>query len=473
MGLTDYTVVDNNGLPVQQNQYNETSWNNVFVQAMEIPFLALFTLECVLKIISMGACKYLYDNWNKLVSVVLASLRCCDPPLTPHLVQDFIVVTTGIIDQMITSGGGSVLRLLRVLRPLRSSNRIKSIKTITSTIIKSLYPMQHVLLLMAFFSVLASIIALHLFGINGAVGALCRKTPFPMKDVSLPNGTTLSERCSPEDNAHWKDRVLPAGCYWSPIVDDRSTYCDIGFGGANTCESCYLVRGEQMRFDELKWGFVDFKNFFSTWTTLWITATLEGWSDTMMLVSDAFQPQVACTYFIVYVVFAEYVVRNLFITTILVQYDRCIDERDSWTARQIFHELDIHNTQSLRTTFVCSVIARNIITVEEVSAVFGSANYPVLDLTEADFIHLYLAKLRGLEKCNGTILCENHEVFTATTIITTAIITTTTTTTTATITTIITTTTTTTTTIITTTTTTTTPPPPPPSLPPSSPPLLH
>ena len=97
------------------------------------------------------------------------------------------MVFTGILDQMIVTGGGaSVLRLLRVLRPLRTSNRIKSIKTITSTIFKSLVPMQHVLLLMLFFSVLASIIALHLFGASGAVGALCRSSPFPLE--LAPNG---------------------------------------------------------------------------------------------------------------------------------------------------------------------------------------------------------------------------------------------------------------------------------------------
>jgi len=67
----------------------------------------LFILECFIKIIAMGFCfgknTYLKSGWNKL---------------------DFFVVLTGI--WTLTSGTNvGVIRTIRLLRPLRSINKVR------------------------------------------------------------------------------------------------------------------------------------------------------------------------------------------------------------------------------------------------------------------------------------------------------------------------------------------------------------
>jgi hypothetical protein len=69
-------------------------------------FLAIYSIEMVLKIIAMGFCmkphSYLRDSWNIL---------------------DFTVVMLGWISQMIDGAGDiAAIRVIRLLRPLRTIN---------------------------------------------------------------------------------------------------------------------------------------------------------------------------------------------------------------------------------------------------------------------------------------------------------------------------------------------------------------
>ena len=79
MGVSDYSVIDSHGVPARENEYGQASFRNKFVFYCEAPFLALFTLECVLKIISLGVVKYFKDPWNDLVRSC-ASAPCCIIP---------------------------------------------------------------------------------------------------------------------------------------------------------------------------------------------------------------------------------------------------------------------------------------------------------------------------------------------------------------------------------------------------------
>jgi len=86
-------------------------------------FNYLFILECVLKIIALGFAmdegSYMRDGWNKL---------------------DFFIVTTSIIDMMLTNTdipALKVLRMLRMIRPLRVISHNPQLKMIVAALFES------------------------------------------------------------------------------------------------------------------------------------------------------------------------------------------------------------------------------------------------------------------------------------------------------------------------------------------------
>jgi hypothetical protein len=84
---------------------------NDFQIAADNFFLIYFIIEALFKIFGMGFYfspnAYIKDNWNKL---------------------DFIIVISSIFSKFYGSGNLTFLRVFRVLRPLRSINRIKGLK---------------------------------------------------------------------------------------------------------------------------------------------------------------------------------------------------------------------------------------------------------------------------------------------------------------------------------------------------------
>lgn len=87
--------------------------NHVF-EVTELPLTILFTIECVLKVISMGFFigpgAYLHNGWNWI---------------------DFIVVITSLLQSLPGMPNVSFLRTFRVLRPLRTLNRCINIMLFT------------------------------------------------------------------------------------------------------------------------------------------------------------------------------------------------------------------------------------------------------------------------------------------------------------------------------------------------------
>ena len=84
---------------------------NRFIVIAGFMFTIIFTIECVFKILALGFIihykAYLRDGWNWI---------------------DFVVVVTGLIEQIPGVPSFRGLRTLRVLRPLRSINSIPSMK---------------------------------------------------------------------------------------------------------------------------------------------------------------------------------------------------------------------------------------------------------------------------------------------------------------------------------------------------------
>ena len=77
LGMSDYRVVNSAGEPVVSNAAGQTSFQNAIVENTELFFTIAFTVECFLKIVSLGLIlskkTYLRDWWNILDFVVVVS----------------------------------------------------------------------------------------------------------------------------------------------------------------------------------------------------------------------------------------------------------------------------------------------------------------------------------------------------------------------------------------------------------------
>ena len=96
--------------------------NNKVIEMANYIFSKIFTVEAILKIMAMGFCmhknSYLRDPWNWL---------------------DFLVVLTAVVEDLKFSFVNvNSLKILRVLRPLRSINAFPSMKRLISSLLASL-----------------------------------------------------------------------------------------------------------------------------------------------------------------------------------------------------------------------------------------------------------------------------------------------------------------------------------------------
>ena len=110
---------------------------------VELTFLVIFTIEALFKIVALGFVleinTYLRDAWNVL---------------------DFIVVIIGWVGQAGAGSNVSALRTIRLLRPLRTINKVPEMKILVNSIIKSLPLLVDILFLFGFFLILFGIIGL-------------------------------------------------------------------------------------------------------------------------------------------------------------------------------------------------------------------------------------------------------------------------------------------------------------------------
>ena len=128
---------------------------------LDFIFSYLFFIECVFKIIALGFSmdegSYLRDSWNKL---------------------DFFIVSTSLIDMMLTNTdipALKILRMLRMIRPLRVISHNPELKMIVMALFKSVTPIVNVL-----FVVLIVWLMFAIYGMNTYMGMMfyCSEEPY-------------------------------------------------------------------------------------------------------------------------------------------------------------------------------------------------------------------------------------------------------------------------------------------------------
>jgi hypothetical protein len=162
LAATDYSLgsVD----PATMEPDGSRSATNALIDATEPIFTAIFTAECVCKVLAMGFVSsrgaYLRDGWNCL---------------------DFVVVLTSILKVVPGVPRMSALRAFRVLRPLRTLSRIKGMRLMVKSLLASLPSLLNVGILLGFAFAIYGILGLNLF--MGLTHARCRLVAGP---VAIP-----------------------------------------------------------------------------------------------------------------------------------------------------------------------------------------------------------------------------------------------------------------------------------------------
>ena len=220
-------------------------------------FLGFYTLEMTLKILGLGFIAnrkaYLRDYWNML---------------------DFVIVVTAYIPIIFSSTHINLkpLRSLRVLRPLRTISSIRSLRNVVATLLKAL-PLLIDSLFILFFVLFVYAIA----GVQLFAGVLKRRCFDPM-----------SGRVYLDDGGN--DIICGA------------KNCPAGFVCGKTT---YNPDNELTSFD----------TFTNALTVAFQIITLEGWTDVLYDVMNAFTP-IALIYFLTLVFIVSYFLLNITLAVI-------------------------------------------------------------------------------------------------------------------------------------------------------------
>jgi len=113
---------------------------------MDIVFSAVFIAECVIKVVAIGFIweqnSYLRDNWNQL---------------------DFIIVFFTVLEFIFKEGEFfflKIVRLMRILRPLRFISRNQSMKLVVIALLDSFGGIANVVIVIALCWVMISILGI-------------------------------------------------------------------------------------------------------------------------------------------------------------------------------------------------------------------------------------------------------------------------------------------------------------------------
>lgn len=238
----------------------DSSEVNEGLEIAEYVFLAVFTLEAVLKIIAYGFLfhpgAYLRNGWNIL---------------------DFVIVVVGLatilVKAFLSSGSFDVkaLRAFRVLRPLRLVSGVPSLQVVLNSIIKALIPLFHIALLVVFVVIIYAIIGVELF--MGRLHKTCYDNITGAEAMEEPHP------CSSGGSGFHCD-------------DSKGQVCEGGWKGPN-------------------YGITNFDNIGLACMTVFQCITLEGWTDVMYMINDAVGNSWPWIYFVTLIIWGSFFVLNL------------------------------------------------------------------------------------------------------------------------------------------------------------------
>lgn len=254
------------------------------IEQIDIVFLILYTIEMILKIIAMGFItrnhSYLRDSWNILdfIVVMLGWISFILDPPSHHKDAD---------KESVDTENFSAVRVVRLMRPLRTINSIPNMSSLVSTILNSLPIMFDVMVLFFFMLIMFGTIATQLLGGH------------------------LINRCTMTDSDGFK--TISLGTEQIEIICNSKDDCTSDFHeivglpedlrAQLTCEEYMNPISKTYNFDNILFSIL---NIFEM-------ITLEGWTDMMYIVRDVEMTVMYDIFFVSCVVFGSFVILNLMI----------------------------------------------------------------------------------------------------------------------------------------------------------------
>ena len=200
----------------------------IIVDVGEYLFQILFTIEMVLKIIALGFVlhphSYLRSNWNRI---------------------DFVIVILGFVSFFFSSNLSAV-RMVRILRPLKTVSKVPALTNIVVTLAASVPRLRDVLLLLSFVIMIFAVLALQLF-----VGVMQQRCYF-YPNVSVNGSYRADAALYPYD---------PNPCSLNP---DSGNLCPLG-------THCEVHR--DIYFESLK----NFDNIGNAVISVFKIVTMDNW----------------------------------------------------------------------------------------------------------------------------------------------------------------------------------------------------
>ncbi|KAK3270896.1 hypothetical protein CYMTET_20728, partial [Cymbomonas tetramitiformis] len=260
----------------------------------EVLFLAVYTVEAIIKIIASGfrgAQKaYLSEYWNVL---------------------DFSVLTMSLLTlglELIYDKGGSnlsdlqsilvVFRLFRILRALRTVQKVQGLRMLVASLLRAVPLLLRVISMFALILILFACFGSRLF--KGRLKSIC------IPNALLPDGY---ENMLQSDLEHYV-RETTSGSTLTAL-----RHCG---GSCDEYHRCLSVKNPYH-------GYLNFDNFLFSIIAIFACITGEGWSDVMYRVSDSTK-EVAMLYFLLIGIIGTNLMMNLLLAVIKESLSRVMTQ---------------------------------------------------------------------------------------------------------------------------------------------------
>jgi hypothetical protein len=288
------------------------------LDAAEYLFVIIYTLECLMKVISLGFSSgkksYIIDHWNKL---------------------DFLVVIIGLIDFIPDLVKFEGFKIFRTFRPLRSISLLPGLKSLVQTLVISIKQFFHLFLLLIFFFVLYGILGVAIW--SGLFSYRCRGSQHPINGSwpVIDNSTMLC-------GGYYKCPVNKTCGSLTEAFDTQKYFLPM--------ENLY----EEQDIYDLYYGITTFDNIGSAFLTIFQCATLEGWSNIMYMIQSGQNYYSAAIYFLSLVVILNYFVINF---TVAIMMEGC---RSSQMDHDPIDDLKVKTLSSGKTDSIQLNIAKKL-----------------------------------------------------------------------------------------------------------------
>ncbi|GLI71626.1 hypothetical protein VaNZ11_016896 [Volvox africanus] len=305
-------------LSSSRQDFDRTRLGQVIIK-IDYAFIAIFTLEMILKIVSMGFVlkkgTYLRDGWNVL---------------------DFLVVIFSYLG-LIQAHNLTGLRTVRALRPLRAIRRIRGMQVLVTTMIGSLPMLFDVFALCAFTFFMFGIVAVQLFA--GVLRNRCGTPDFSSAyNVTLPSSSTSNSGSGvggsglgasaagtvvlanvsyevPDDQSEdMCSGPLSSEVVWYPSDEQPVALPGKLYAGRHCSDGMYCAP-----YGNPYDGFVGYDNILWSWLTIFQHITLSGWTDVMYMVMDAVNYWV-WIFYVGLIIFGAFFMVNLALAVLSVNF---------------------------------------------------------------------------------------------------------------------------------------------------------